>query len=241
MATADLRRPPAPKPLHDPFPRPWSAIDFDRMRGLGLFAGRDVFLLGDTVMESGPADARPFIFTREEYYALGDANLFVDQRVELIGGVIVQEGYVTPRRATGVQLTYHSLRVVFAIGHCVRVRLPLGLGLTSEPHPDVAVVTGGARDYIAEHPKSALLVVEVSDATLEGDTHKKASLYAAGGVADYWVIDVSGRVLVFRDPKPDAAAAFGFAYARVSAHGRDDTITPLAAPIARFAVSELLP
>src|SRR5690606_36340499 len=101
--------------------------------------------------------------------------------------------------------------------------------------------TGDIRDYAAEHPKTALLVVEVSDTTLEEDTHAKASLYAAGGVADYWVIDVTGRVLVFRDPKPAAAEPFGFVYAGVSAYGRDDTITPLAAPDQRIKVSDLLP
>jgi hypothetical protein len=43
-------------------------------------------------------------------------------------------------------------------GPCyVRVQLPLDLGLISEPHPDLAVVTGSPRRYFIDHPKSALL------------------------------------------------------------------------------------
>jgi len=133
-----------------------------------------------------------------------------------------------------IQQTFHGR------GH-LRVQLPIDLGLVSEPHPDIAVVPGGGRDYLAEHPKTALLVVEVADSTLEDDTHTKASLYAAGGIADYWVVDVAGRVLVFRDPKPDATESFGFTYARVFAFGRDETVTPLAAPNHPIRVSELLP
>jgi Uma2 family endonuclease len=122
------------------------------------------------------------------------------------------------------------------------VQLPLDLGLVSEPHPDLAVVTGSPRDYLVDHPKTAHLVVEVSDTTLEEDTHDKASLYASGGIADYWVIDlVNDRVLVFRSPKPEAGSRFGQNFASVSAHGRDASIAPLAAPNAKIAVKDLLP
>jgi prepilin-type N-terminal cleavage/methylation domain-containing protein len=104
----------------------------------------------------------------------------------------------------------------------------------------IAIVAILIEDYVVDHPKTALLVVEVADTTLEADTHEKASLYAAGGVADYWVLDVTDRLLVFHDPRPDAGQPFGSVYAGVSAFGRDDTVTPLAAPDKRVQVSDLL-
>jgi hypothetical protein len=241
MATADLIRPPAQKPSRDPFPRAWSAAEFDRMQRLGVFTGRDVFLDDGIVMERYPGAARPFVFTRKEYYALWGAGFFRDQRVQLVGGVILQESPMNPPHVTAVRKTTRVLERVFSTGVDVRAQLPLDLGLVSEPHPDVAVVPGAIEDYAVDHPKSALLVVEVADTTLEADTHEKASLYAAGGVADYWVLDVTGRLLVFRDPRPDAGEPFGFVYAGVSAFGRDDTVTPLAAPDQRVRVSDLLP
>ena len=51
---------------------------------------------------------------------------------------------------------------------------------------------------------SVALVVEVSDSTLSIDTGRKAGLYAAVGVPEYWVVDVNKhRVLMYRTPDDD--------------------------------------
>jgi Uma2 family endonuclease len=240
MATADLLNLSAP-PRRDPAPRLWSDAEFAQMQQLGLFAGRDVELVAGVIFERHAGV--PFVFTRKEYYALGDNHFFRDQRVQLIGGVILEETAVmNPPHATAIQLTTRTLNLLFGAGHDVRCQLPLNLGLVSEPEPDVAVVTGSPRDYLSEHPTTAILVVEVAEATIEDDTHDKASLYASGGIADYWVVDLTtDRVLVFRSPKPDPNAKFGHDYASVAAYGRDDKFSPLAAPNARVQGSDLLP
>lgn len=245
MATADLLTPPTAA-RRDPSPRQWTDAEFARMRHLGLFAGRDVDLIGGTVVERAGGAAWPFVFTRKEYYALDDNHFFRsatrDQRVQLIGGVIQLESPMNPPHATGIRKATKTLERLFADGYEVRVQLPIDLGLISEPHPDLAVVTGSFEDYATQHPKNALLVLEVSDTTIQADTHEKADLYAAGGIADYWVIDLTtDRVLVFRGPRPAAKSAFGHTYASLGAYGRDDKLTPLAAPHARVLVADLLP
>jgi Uma2 family endonuclease len=240
MATADLLTRPPAAPRRDPSPRLWTDAEFARMLQLGLFAGRDVELAAGTVLER--LTGVPFVFTRKEYYALGDNHFFRDQRVQLIGGVIQQESPMNPPHATAVSLGQLILPALFGVSCYVRVQLPIDLGLISEPHPDLAVVTGSPRDYLVDHPKTALLVVEVSESTIEEDTHEKASLYVSGGIADYWVVDLTtDRVIVFRDPRPDANSKFGQKYGALSAHGRDDKLTPLAAPNARVLVGDLLP
>jgi Uma2 family endonuclease len=217
------------------------------MQQLGLFGGRDVELLGGTVFERAGGSARPFVFTRKEYYALGDNGFFRggirDQRVQLIGGVILEETAVmNPPHATTIRKATKAMERIFGDGYDVRAQLPLALGLTSEPEPDVAVVTGSFEDYATQHPTTALLVIEVSDTTIHEDTHDKASLYAVGGIADYWVIDLTtDRVLVYRNPQPKIGAKFGADYASLSAHGRDDKLAPLAAPHARIVAGDLLP
>ena len=170
-----------------------------------------------------------------------DALFYV--MVQLIGGVILQRVTpMNPPHATVVRLVTRAIEQVFGAGYDVRAQLPIDLGLISEPEPDVAVVTGSPRDYLIDHPKTALLVIEVSESTIETDRREKASLYASGGIADYWVIDLTtSRVLVFRSPKPDPKSKFGQDYASVSAHGRDDKLAPLAAPNTRILVSDLLP
>lgn len=247
MATADLLTPPPAAPRRDPSPRLWSDAEFARMQQLGLFTGRDVELVGGTVVERAGGSARPFVFTRKEYYALGDNHFFHgqfrDQRVQLIGGVILEETAVmNPPHATGVRKATKAMERIFGDGYDVRAQFPLDLGLISEPHPDVAVVTGSFDDYAAQHPTSAVLVIEVSGTTLQTDTHYKADLYAAGGIADYWVIDlVNDRVIVFRGPRPEANSAFGHTYALPTIYTRDDKLTPLAAPHASVFVNDLLP
>jgi Uma2 family endonuclease len=124
----------------------------------------------------------------------------------------------------------------------VRNQLPLVLGLLTDPEPDLAVVPGNARDYATAHPTSALLVVEISDSTLDYDLTDKASLYASGGITDYWVVDlVNRRLVVHRIPQSDPGAAFGARYSQVAQFGPADQTSALAAPQAAVAVSDLLP
>jgi Uma2 family endonuclease len=244
MATAAPHTPPPAPFRKEPFPRPWTPAEFQKMQQMSLFAGRAVSLVGGQILEHAPGDPapRPVVFTRKEYYALDEGLFFLNQRVQLIGGVIVQESPMNPPHAVAVSLAQQVLTSLFGTGFHTRVQLPIDLGMISEPHPDLAVVTGSPRDYLTDHPHTALLVVEVAETTLEADTHEKANLYAAGGIADYWVIDLAGgRLLVFRDPKPFASEAFGHAYARVTALGPGDSVAPLAAPNSPVRVADLLP
>ena len=90
------------------------------------------------------------------------------------------------------------------------------------------------------HPTSAALVVEVSDTTLGYDLTVKAELYAAAGVAEYWVLDLAMRCLfVFRDPAP--VAANGNSYRTHLTVRSGETIATLAVPEKIIEVSALLP
>ena len=81
----------------------------------------------------------------------------------------------------------------------VRVQLPLAVSDDSEPEPDVAVVA--TADPFGGHPSTALLVIEVAQSSLGKERGVKAGLYAAAGVAEYWIVDVTGgSVEVHRDP-----------------------------------------
>ena len=136
--------------------------------------------------------------------------------------------------AIALQLTAKTLQKVFGEPFCVRVQLPLVVSDNSEPEPDVAIVPGAPRDY-PEHPSSALLVVEISDTTLAFDRGKKRRLYAAAGVADYWVLNLIDEQLeVHRDPIDGD-------FQTVMTIGPSDEVIPLARPDARIRVSDLLP
>jgi len=103
-------------------------------------------------------------------------------------------------------------------------------------------VSGSPRDYLAQHPTSALLVVEVSEASLKTDREVKGSLYASAGIPEYWILNLRERVLeVYREPAADARAVYGAAYQWRRVCGVGEQVSPLAAPEAKLEVAALLP
>jgi len=176
---------------------------------------------------------RPLRWTCDEFHRLGDLGLFEGRGARLIDGVILEEGPMNPPHAICIGLVHYVLQTAFGVGWWPRIQLPLLLGLHTDPLPDAAVVPGSPRDYAA-HPATAALVVEVADSSLHFDLHDKRRLYAEAGIAEYWVIDVTGRVLhVFRDPHAND-------YRAHLTLGVADSVQPLAAPAA-VRVADLLP
>ena len=182
-------------------------------------------------------------WTRKEYDELIKSGFFVeDEPIELLGGqLIVAEPKGSPH-ATAVALTVEALRAAFGPGWLVRVQDPIALDAESEPEPDVAVVLGHARDYLAEHPARPALLVEVAESSLAFDRDHKGGLYARAGVADYWIVNLADAVLeVYRRPALDRSAQFGRRYLDVQALRRGSAIAPLARPDVTVAVADLLP
>src|SRR5688572_15390783 len=139
-------------------------------------------------------------WTRQEYYRMADAGLFHDRRVELIEGEVVDMPPQKNAHYTAILLVQRALEKAFGTNHTVRVQGPLDLGERSQPEPDLAVVPGSPRDY-QDHPKTALLVVEVSDTTLAFDRERKAKLFAKAGIPEFWIINLVDRVVeVYRTP-----------------------------------------
>ncbi len=182
-------------------------------------------------------------WTRLEYERLIDLGAFgPEDRLELIGGqLVVREPQGRPH-ATGIRLVAGELRAAFGPDWSVEAQLPVALDEESEPEPDVAVVAGGPRDYLASHPTRAVLVVEIALKSLVLDRDEKASLYARAGVADYWIVNLVDNVLeVYRGPVADPDRPYGWRYASGVTLLAGDSITPLAAPATRIAVADLLP
>jgi Uma2 family endonuclease len=182
-------------------------------------------------------------WTRKEYDELIKSGFFVeDEPIELLGGqLIVAEPKGSPH-STAVALTVEALRAAFGSGWLVRVQDPIALDVESEPEPDVAVVPGRARDYLAEHPACPALVVEVAESSLVFDRGHKGSLYTRAGLADYWIVNLVDEVFeVYRGPALDRSAEFGWRYLDVQALRPGATVVPLARPDVTVAVADLLP
>lgn len=157
------------------------------------------------------------------------------QRLELIGGELHMMSPIGDRHADAVDwLARWSMLAVDPTAVLVRVQNPLAIpGSESAPQPDIAWVT--FRRYADRRPlpEEVSLLIEVADTSLDFDVTMKAALYAAAGIADYWVIDlVSRAVIVFREPRSGG-------YESRSTHRGDQLVRPLARPDAALCPAEL--
>ncbi|MET0516632.1 MAG: Uma2 family endonuclease [Nitrospiraceae bacterium] len=130
---------------------------------------------------------------------------------------------------------------VFGDAYWIRIQMPVVLDPDSEPEPDLAVVSGAPADYVQEHPRTALLIVEVAESTIVLDRERKALLYARVGIPEYWIVNLPDRCLeVYREPVASAQPAPRY---RVRLQlGPADSIAPLLAkPDFSLRVADLLP
>jgi Uma2 family endonuclease len=215
--------------LPGPTPINWTDAEFDRMVALGVLPANH--------------SRRGVRFTRAQFRDLDKHGFFIDRRVCLIHGEIIDLSKMNEPHASGISAIAETFRVVFGPGHYVREQKPLDVDTDNDPFPDVTVVPGHFRDYrnapTAPDVSLARVVVEVADSTLFFDTTTKAELYATAGVQDYWVLDVENdRLLVFRDPQPGAGTV---TYRTTLTLVAGDTITLLAVPGTPIAVADLIP
>jgi len=182
-------------------------------------------------------------WTRHEYERLIDHGfLDEDDPIELLDGLLLVKEPQHSLHRTAVLLAAKAVERAFGEGWFVQTQSPIILNDQSEPEPDVAVVPGSFRDYVAEHPSRPVLVIEVSESSLALDREHKGSLYARAGLADYWILNLVDRVLeVYRNPGPDPATSFGWRYRSVEILTRDAAVSPLALSGGRVRVIDLLP
>lgn len=165
--------------------------------------------------------------TVNEYHRMVEiGSLAPAARVELIEGEILEMPPMGSRHTAVV----HRLRDLLdaAVGEqaAVRVQSPLQLGPSSEPEPDLALVKRRADYYAGSHPTAAdtILVIEVSETTLNRDRTLKQPLYARHGIPELWIVDMkSCRLHIFRSPADGG-------YTRVSSIDEPGPTVPDALP-----------
>jgi Uma2 family endonuclease len=147
---------------------------------------------------------RPHRLTVHDYYRMAEVGLLhPDDRTELIDGEIIDMPPIGDRHADIVRVL--TKRLIRAVGDAAEVsaQLPVRLSLRSEPQPDFAIMRAKQGRY-RKHPlpSDVVLLIEVSDSTLRYDLGKRASLYAAHRIPEYWVFDLQhDRVWRHRAPK----------------------------------------
>jgi hypothetical protein len=156
-------------------------------------------------------DVQPHRFSIEQYERMVEAGVLTENdRVELIDGQIVEMPPIDPQHSFPVQKLASIFHRVLAEKVAIRVRDPIRLPPDSEPEPDIVLVIGPHRRYVARHPEPSdiLLVVEVAYTTKRFDADTKLPMYARAGIAEVWLVDVPAhRIEVYRDP---TGTTYGF-------------------------------
>jgi Uma2 family endonuclease len=101
--------------------------------------------------------------------------------------------------------------------------------------PDFMLLRRKPEGYKKSLPRPAdvLLLIETSDTTLRKDRHVKLPVYAAAGIAEYWIADVERELLiVHRDPSADS-------YRSVAELKSGDSVAPRAFPDHAIAVADI--
>jgi Uma2 family endonuclease len=169
---------------------------------------------------------------RIEYESLVERGLLDDSRVELLVGTLVDMTPQGPLHANAVRHLAEQFIRTLPPTVQTRVQSPLALSDDSEPEPDIAVVPAG--DYRQAHPNRALVVVEVSDTSLDKDRGVKTALYATAGVPEFWLVNLRDRVVeVHRHPSAGR-------YDTIERVGVDAVIVPAAFPALRLAVRQIV-
>ena len=175
--------------------------------------------------------ARARRLSRGEYEKMAQLGFFARERVELIHGIVVRMAAIGPPHAEIVDRLMASLVRAVGDGARVRIQQPFVACDESEPEPDVAVVP--ARSYASGHPAEAFLVIEVAETSLVYDRQTKAPLYAASGVAEYWIVDVAAQVVEVHATPIDGR------YTLVRRLGLADSLEPGALDGVKLAVADL--
>ncbi len=188
-------------------------------------------------MDGMATDGRPHRFTVADFYRISEAGVFASNpRVELIRGEIIDMAAIgTPHSAMVNRLNRLLVLAIGARG-IVSVQNPLRLDASSEPQPDVAVLKPRADEYETGHPagEDALLVIEVADTSLAYDQTVKAPLYAGGGIAEYWIVNLRDRTVEIHRQPVDGR------YAQVRTVGTGDVLDAVLLPGLALSAAEVL-
>ena len=146
-----------------------------------------------------------------EYHRMADLGLLKpDERVELIHGLLVEKPVVTPPHAFAVTKLSKLIEQYNIAQSVLRVQMPITLS-DSEPEPDLVLARSVESEYFDRHPGPAdiQLLIEVAVSSLAFDQGEKLSLYAANGIAVYWIVNlIDKRLEVYTIPQGGDQPAF---------------------------------
>lgn len=172
-----------------------------------------------------------------QYESLFSMGLLEHGKYELLDGDIVAKMSIKYNHARVITRLFALLSQLFGFDLLLSA-FSARMNNEALPEPDFAVLYAPNPTLTTEghvYARDLKIVIEVSDSTIDDDLTRKAGIYARAQIAEYWVLDVSGRRLLIHG-SPDTTG-----YTHIVQYDEADTAAPLVLPTATFFVSELLP
>lgn len=133
-------------------------------------------------------------FTVADFQRLAECGVLAeDDRVELIGGEIVEKSPVGERHVRVVNRCGRTLHRLVGEQYTVSTQNPIRLNDGSLPQPDLAVLRGKGVGIV--DAADVLLVIEVADSSRDYDRAVKLPLYATAGIPEVWLADLGSHTL----------------------------------------------
>lgn len=178
-----------------------------------------------------------YFFTVEDWHKMGEMGLFSPEiRFELIEGEIIEMGPIGCSHAGHVNRLNYLFNRQVANSEIVSVQNPVILSNYSEPQPDLMILRYESHFYTKKHPtpEDVLLLIEVSDSTLNYDRNVKKSLYARHSIIEYWLVNLPEDCIeVYLNVQAQD-------YTLIHILHRGKVITPSQLPHISVAVSDIL-
>ncbi len=186
-------------------------------------ANRDYFYVMMGIGTAKPVVHGPQIWPLgiKAYHTLGELGL-IPEKTELLYGQIFHKIPKSPLHRFLCQRLLRLLQQIKLAGCFIWQEQPITCA-DSEPEPDLCVICGNEDDFVAEHPHTAELVIEICVSSHEYD-RSKLRAYASAGVKECWlVLGPEKQIEVHRQPQ-------GEQFAERAVHGPDGTVTSTAVP-----------
>lgn len=176
-------------------------------------------------------------FTVDDYYRMIDWGMIKDvERAEIIEGELIKQMPIGKRHAACVKKLDEILRDELGKSVTYSVQDPISLDEFNEPQPDVALLKRRDDFYSGKQPmaEDVLLLIEVSDSTLDYDRNRKIPLYAKHEIPEVWLINlINGTIEVHCQGRD-------YSYAVVKILRRGEEVQSEILPNLRLKVSEIL-
>jgi len=156
----------------------------------------------------------PYRWSVQEFHQLAEKGIFnEDDRIELIEGALLEMAPIGSDHAGHVKQLNRLFNQRLADKVIVSVQDPVILDKDSEPQPDLTLLRWQDNFYKSANPTAAdvLLIIEVSDSTLEFDRNTKVPLYARHNIPEVWIINLfKRRVETYRKLKDGEYSAITY-------------------------------